>query len=125
MYNNSFYNGGYYNLQDIDSLPIQDVRYIDSDKIGTLIVPPNKKTLFIDRNKMIAFVKFADFNGNVYGKEFEIKEKLQTNNNQLRNEDFVSKKDFDKLVLIIKELENKLNLTVEPKEGEGEKENKN
>ncbi len=127
MYYNNFngnrYNGYGYNYQpmqqpvqqamyqkeiSIMDMPIQATRFMNEAEAKAYIVMPNQKEMLIDREKGVAYLKFADSMGQSSCRRFKFEEIFEDTNLPPLNEnlyltkeeskDFVSKKDFDRLV---------------------------
>ena len=121
MYYNNFngnrYNGYGYVQQpmyqqaiSIQDAPIQATRFMNEAEAKAYIVMPNQKEMLIDREKGVAYLKFADSMGQSSCRRFKFEEifddKAQPINNDAgslyltkeESKEFVSKKDFDRLV---------------------------
>jgi len=119
-YNGNRYNGYGYNYQQpvqqpmyqqaisIQDAPIQATRFMNEAEAKAYIVMPNQKEMLIDREKGVAYLKFADSMGQSSCRRFKFEEITEDTNIPPLNEslyltkeeskEFVSKKDFDRLV---------------------------
>ena len=119
-YNGNRYNGyGYqqpvhqpiYRQEiSIQEMPIQATRFMNEAEARAYIVMPNQKEMLIDREKGVAYLKFADSMGQSSCRRFKFEEifedkaqPINTDNKNLyltkeESKEFVSRKDFDRLV---------------------------
>ena len=94
----------------IQEMPVQATRFMNEAEAKAYIVMPNQKELLIDREKGVAYLKFADGVGQSSCRRFKFEEIFEegrpspstdTTSPYLTKEDskeFVTKKDFDRLV---------------------------
>jgi len=100
----------YQQATSIQEMPVQAVRFMNEAEAKAYIVMPNQKELLVDREKGVAYLKFADSMGQSSCRRFKFEEIIDgekpspstdTTNLYLTKEEskeFVTKRDFDRLV---------------------------
>ena len=99
----------YQQATSIQDMPVQAIRFMNETEAKAYIVMPNQKELLVDREKGVAYLKYADGMGQSSCRRFKFEEitndtSLQSSNNEnlyltkSESEQFVKKADFDALV---------------------------